>query len=172
MAVIPARPRKPKDKAKAEVGVQVAERWILARLRNRTFFNLADLNQAIGELLDPLNRRPMEHLGRSRREFFEMLDQPVLKPLPEQPYEFATWKKARVNIDYHIAFEKHYYSAPYTLIHEEVYVRATQSTVEIFFKNRRVSRPILASTRPGDTPPSPNTCQLLTRSTWSGRQSG
>jgi transposase len=139
VAVIPTRVRKPKDKAKAEVGVQVAERWILARLRNRTFFGLADLNQAISELLDSLNGRLMEHLGRSRREFFEMLDQPVLRPLPEQPYEFAVWKKARVNIDYHIEFGKHYYSVPYSLIHEEVYVRATQSTIEIFFKNRRVA---------------------------------
>jgi len=139
VAVIPARTRKPKDKAKAEVGVQVAERWILARLRNRTFFSLADLNQAIRELLDPLNRRTMKHLGRSRREFFELLDRPALRPLPEQPYEFATWKKARVNIDYHIEFKKHYYSVPHTLIHEEVDVRATESTVEIFFKNHRVA---------------------------------
>jgi transposase len=139
VAVIPTRVRKPKDKAKAEVGVQVAERWILARLRNRTFFGLADLNQAISELLDPLNGRLMEHLGRSRRELFQMLDQPALKALPEQPYEFAVWKKARVNIDYHIEFGKHYYSVPYSLIHEEVYVRATQSTIEIFFKNRRVA---------------------------------
>jgi transposase len=139
VAVIPTRSRKPKDKAKAEVGVQVAERWILARLRHRTFFGLADLNQAISELLDPLNRRPMEHLGRSRREFFELLDQPALRPLPEQPYEFAVWKKARVNIDYHIEFGKHFYSVPYGLIHEEVYVRATQSTIEIFFKDRRVA---------------------------------
>ena len=139
VAVIPTRVRKPKDKAKVEVGVQVVERWILARLCNRTFFSLADLNQAIRELLDKLNRRPMEHLGRSRREFFEMLDEPALKSLPELPYEFATWKKARVSIDYHIAFEKHYYSVPHTLIHEEVYVRATQTTIEIFFKNRRVA---------------------------------
>jgi len=138
-AVIPTRVRKPKDKAKAEVGVQVVERWILARVRNRTFFSLTDLNQAIRELLDELNTRLMEHLGRSRRELFEMLDQPALKPVPELPYEFATWKKARVNIDYHIQFEKHYYSVSHTLIHKEVYVRATQSIVEIFFNNRRVA---------------------------------
>jgi transposase len=138
-AVIPTRPRKPKDKAKVEVGVQVVERWILARLRNHTFFSLADLNQAIRELLDELNARPMEHLGRSRRQLFESLDQPALKPLPELPYEFAIWKKARVNVDYHIEFEKHYYSVSHTLIHKEVYVRATQSTIEIFFNNRRVA---------------------------------
>jgi transposase len=138
-AVIPTRPRKPKDKAKVEVGVQVVERWILARLRNHTFFSLADLNQAIRKLLDELNTRPMKHLGRSRRQLFESLDQPALKPLPELPYEFAIWKKARVNIDYHIEFEKHYYSVSHTLIHKEVYVRATQSTIEIFFNNQRVA---------------------------------
>ena len=138
-AVIPTRVRKPKDKAKAEVGVQVVERWILARLRNHTFFSLAALNHAICELLAELNTRLMEHLGRSRRQLFEMLDQPALKPLPELAYEFAIWKKARVNIDYHIVFDKHYYSVSHTLIHEEVYVRATQSTVEIFFNNRRVA---------------------------------
>ena len=138
-AVIPARPRKAKDKAKVEVGVQVVERWILARLRNRTFFSLADLNQAIRELLDELNTRLMKHLGRSRRELFEALDRPALKPLPEQPYEFAIWKEARVNIDYHVEFEHHYYSVPHTLIHEEVYVRATEGTIEIFFNNQRIA---------------------------------
>jgi len=138
-AVIPARVRKPKDKAKVEVGVQVVERWIVARLRNHTFFSLADLNRAIRELLDELNTRPMKHLERSRHELFQELDQPALKPLPEQPYEFATWKKATVNIDYHVEFEKHYYSAPYKLIHKEVYIRATQSTVEICFNNKRVA---------------------------------
>ena len=138
-AVIPARPRKAKDKAKVEVGVQVVERWILARLRNRTFFSLADLNQAIRELLDELNTRLMKHLGRSRRELFEALDRPALKPLPEQPYEFAIWKTARVNIDYHVEFEHHYYSVPHTLIHEEVYVRATEGTIEIFFNNQRIA---------------------------------
>jgi transposase len=117
----------------------VVERWILARLRNRTFFSLADLNQAIREFLDQINARLMKHLGRSRRELFEMLDQPALKPLPESPYEFALWKKARVNIDYHVEFEKHYYSVPYKLVREKVYIRAAESTIEIFFKNRRVA---------------------------------
>jgi transposase len=139
LAVIPTRVRKPKDKAKAEVGVQVVERWILARLRNHTFFHLVDLNRAIRELLDELNTRQMEHLERSRRELFEELDQPALKPLPEQPYEFAIWKKATVNIDYHVEFEKHYYSAPHELMQEEVYVRATQATVEIYFNRERVA---------------------------------
>ena len=139
VAVIPTRVRKPKDKAKVEVGVQVVERWILARLRNRTFFSLADLNQAIQEWLQELNDRPMAHLEYSRRALFQELDQPALRPLPEQPYEFAVWKKARVNIDYHIQFEKHYYSVPYTLIHKEVYVRATSSTIEVFHNRQRVA---------------------------------
>jgi transposase len=139
LAVIPTRVRKPKDKAKAEVSVQVVERWILARLRNRTFFSLADLNRAIRELLDELNTRQMEHLERSRRELFEELDKPALRPLPEQPYEFAEWKKATVNIDYHVEFDKHYYSAPYTLLHKEVWIRATQSTIEIFRNRKRVA---------------------------------
>ncbi len=137
--IIPTRVRKPKDKAKVEVGVLVVERWILARLRNRTFFSLADLNQAIRELLEELNSRTMKHLGQSRCELFETLDQPALKPLPEQPYEFAIWKKARVNIDYHIEFEKHYYSVPYTLGRQEALVRATERIIEIFFKHQRIA---------------------------------
>ena len=138
-AVIPARVRKPKDKAKVEVGVQVVERWILARLRNRKFFSLADLNNAIHELLEELNNRLMRHLGKSRSELFEALDQPALRHLPGLPYEFAIWKKARVHIDYHIEFKKHYYSVPYTLIRKEVFVRATERTVEVFYKHRRVA---------------------------------
>jgi transposase len=134
LAVVPARVRKPKDKAKVEVGVQVVERWILARLRDRTFFSLAALNGAVRELLDELNNRPMRHLGESRRELFESLDQPALSPLPAQPYEFAHWHKARVHIDYHVAFEKHYYSVPHTLKGKEVLVRATEKTVEIFYQ--------------------------------------
>jgi transposase len=137
LAVVPARSRKPKDKAKVEVGVQVVERWILARLRDRTFFSLAELNQAIGQLLVELNQRPMKHLGRSRQQLFLALDQPVLKPLPKQPYEFAYWKKARVHIDYHVALDKHYYSVPYRLKGKEVMIRATEKTVEIFYQRQR-----------------------------------
>ena len=137
VAVVPARVRKPKDKAKAEVGVQVVERWILARLRDRTFFSLAELNRAIRELLEELNNRPMRHLGQSRQELFANLDQPALASLPAQPYEFARWKKARVHIDYHVAFEKHYYSVPYALIGKEVDIRATEKTVEIFYRRTR-----------------------------------
>jgi transposase len=137
VAVVPARVRKPKDKSKVEVGVQVVERWILAPLRDRTFFSLAELNQSIWELLAELNDRPMRHLGQSRRELFESLDKPALAPLPTQPYEFARWKKARVHIDYHVSFEKHHYSVPYNLIGKEVDIRATERTVEIFYQRTR-----------------------------------
>jgi len=137
--VIPARVRKPKDKAKVEVGVQVVERWILARLRNWTFLSLTDLNRAIHSLLTELNDRPMRHLGKSRRELFETLDRPALRPLPAEPYEFAFWKKARVNIDYHVEFKQHYYSVPHELIGEQVFLRVTEHTVEIFHKRQRVA---------------------------------
>ena len=136
LAVIPARVRRPRDKAKVEVGVQVVERWILARLRNRTFFSLAELNRAIQKLLLELNDRRMEHLEKTRRELFEEVDRPALRPLPEKPYEYATFKNCRVNIDYHVEFEKHFYSVPYILIHEEVRLRATEHLVEIFHKSK------------------------------------
>ncbi len=139
VAVLPARVRKPRDKAKVEVGVQVVERWILAKLRNQTFFTLGDLNRSIRKLLEELNNRKMEHLEKSRRELFEEVDQPAMRPLPEKPYEYAIWKTARVNIDYHVDFEKHLYSVPYLLIHEEVRVRATERMVEIFHKSQRDS---------------------------------
>ena len=137
VAILPARVRKPRDKAKVEVGVQVVERWILARLRQRTFFSLAELNQAIRRLLAELNTRPMQHLEQSRRQLFETVDRPALRPLPERPYEFAEWKAARVNIDYHVEYDKHYYSVPHSLIHEEVQLRATEGLIEIFHKSQR-----------------------------------
>jgi transposase len=137
--VIPARSYRPRDKAKVEVGVQVAQRWILARLRNRAFFSLAELNEAIRELLAQLNSRPMKHLGASRRELFERLDQPALKPLPTSRFELAEWKTCRVNIDYHIEVDHNYYSVPYQLVGEQVEARATVTTVEVFFKSRRIA---------------------------------
>jgi transposase len=139
VAVVPARSKKPKDKAKVEVAVQVVERWILARLRDRTFFSLAELNQAIAALLRELNERPMRHLGLSRWELFLELDQPALQPLPQRPYEYAEWKKARVHIDYHVEFAKHFYSVPYALRGKEVFIRATEKTVEIFRHRQRVA---------------------------------
>jgi transposase len=137
VAILPARVKKPKDKAKVENAVQVVERWILARLRNRTFFSLAALNQAIRELLTELNDKPMQLSKRSRKQEFEEMDRPALRPLPAQPYEFAVYKMARVNLDYHIEFEKHFYSVPFALIHEEVRLRATENMLEIFHKSQR-----------------------------------
>ena len=139
VAVLPARPRKPKDKPKVENGVQNVERWVLAPLRKRTFFSLADLNKAMWPLLKALNERTMQHLSKSRQELFVELDQPALQPLPEKPYEFAEWKTVRVNIDYHVAFDKHYYSVPYTLRRPQVEVRATERMVEIFYQGEQVA---------------------------------
>ncbi len=137
--VIPARVRKPKDKAKVEVGVQIVQRWILARLRNQTFFSLAELNQAIAQALEVLNDRPMQKLGVSRREQFERLDRPALKPLPREQYVVRAWKECKVNIDYHIEVEHNLYSVPYQLMGERVEARYTQTTVEILFENKRIT---------------------------------
>ena len=138
-AVIPARPYKPRDKAKVEVGVQVVQRWILARLRNRRFFSLAELNQAIRELVDQLNDRPMRGWGTSRRALYEQIDRPALRPLPPTPYEYADWKRCRVNLDYHVEIEKHFYSVPFQLLRKEVEARITAQTVEIFHRGKLVA---------------------------------
>lgn len=137
--VIPARPRAPKDKAKVESAVLVAQRWILARLRDLTFFSIAELNQAIRKLLEELNDRPMQKLGASRRQLYERLDKPALKPLPIQRYEIEEWKDCRVNIDYHVEIGRRYYSVPHPLVGEEVEARFTTSIVEIYYKGRRVA---------------------------------
>ena len=138
-AVIPARVRAPKDKAKAEVGVQIVERWILARLRNRTFFSVTELNRAIAELLGELNNKPFQKLPGTRKSVFEAMDQPALKPLPVARYQFARWKKARVHIDYHVEVDGHYYSVPYQLIKKQLDIRITTNTVECFYKGKRVA---------------------------------
>jgi len=140
-AVLPARPRRPRDKAKVEAGVLVAKRWILAVLRHRTFYSLAELNAAIRECLERLNTRPMRRLGKSRRELFESMDRPNALPLPERPYEYAEWLKARVNIDYHIEVDHHYYSVPYRLLREKLDVRLTATPVEAFHRGERVALP-------------------------------
>ena len=137
--VIPARVRKAKDKAKVEAGVLLAQRWILAVLRNQTFFSLSELNEAIWEQLEILNGREMQKLEASRRELFERLDRPALKPLPQERYEISTWHRCRVNIDYHVEVDHNYYSVPYALIHERPEARATPSVVEVYFKGRRVA---------------------------------
>lgn len=138
-AVVPARACKPRDKAKVEAAVQGVERWVMAPLRNRTFFSLAELNRALREQLEAYNNRPFQKLDGSRRSLFDELDRPALKPLPATRYELAEWKQATVNIDYHVELDKHRYSVPYQLVHKKVEVRSTQSTVEIFFKGRRVA---------------------------------
>jgi transposase len=138
-AIIPARPYKPRDKAKVEVGVQVVQRWILARLRNRRFFSLAELNQAIRELVDLLNDRPMRGWGTTRRALYEQLDRPALRSLPPRPYEYATWKRCRVNLDYHVEIDKHFYSVPFRLLRQEVEARVTAKTVEIFHRGKLVA---------------------------------
>jgi len=138
-AIIPARPYKPRDKAKVEVGVQVVQRWILARLRNRRFFCLTELNQAIGELVGQLNDRPMRGWGTARRTLYEQLDRPALLALPPTPYEYADWKRCRVNLDYHVEIEKHFYSVPFRLLRAEVEARITARTVEIFHHGKLVA---------------------------------
>lgn len=137
--VIPARVRRPRDKGKVEAAVLVAQRWILAALRHRTFYHVNELNVAIGELLVKLNARVMRHVKASRRELYERLDRPALKALPATPYEYAQWKQARLNIDYHLVFDDHYYSAPYTLTGETLWVRATHTTIELIYKGKRIA---------------------------------
>jgi len=149
--VLPTRVAKPRDKAKVEVGVQVVERWILARLRNHTFFSFAELNQQIRRLLDVLNDRPFQKIEGSRRTLFESLDRPALQALPETPYEYAQWKKARVNIDYHIDVLGHYYSVPHTLVRQAVDVRISRGTVEVFHDGRRVAAHVRGRRKGGFT---------------------
>ena len=138
-SVIPARPGKPKDKAKVESSVLVVERWILAALRNHRFFSLAELNRAIAEKLVKFNQRPLQQMKASRQHLFETIDKPALAPLPAYRYEFAQWKKATVNIDYHVEVDRHYYSVPYQLRGKKLDVSSTATTVTVFHKNRRVA---------------------------------
>jgi transposase len=139
-AVLPTRPGRPRDKAKVEVAVLVVERWILARLRHRRFYSLAELNAAIAKLLKRLNEeKPLRRLGRTRRQLLEELDRPELKPLPVDPYVFAQWRVCRVGIDYHVEVEKHFYSVPYRFARAEVEVRLTSRTVEMFVRGERIA---------------------------------
>ena len=138
-AIVPARPKKPRDKAKVEVGVQVATRWVIAKLRKRTFFSLAELNAAIRDCIDEINNRVTRHLGASRRSLFEELERSKLKSLPPTEYMFAEWKQCRAGIDYHVEIDKHYYSVPYTLIRQELWASYTANTVEVFHRGKRVA---------------------------------
>ncbi len=138
-AVIPARSYKPRDKAKVETGVLIAQRWILAALRNHIFFSIEDANAAIEEKLVELNRRPFKKMSGCRRELFETIDRPALRPLPQRRYEFADWSMPKVNIDYHVEVGKHSYSVPYTLIHKRLDARMTATTVELLYRGSRVA---------------------------------
>lgn len=149
--VIPARAARPRDKGKVEAAVLVAQRWILAVLRNRLFTDLNEMNSAIDECLEKLNNRKMRHVQKSRKELFEELDRPALKPLPSSQYQYAEWQAARVNIDYHITYELHHYSVPYQLVHELMQVRATSTTIEIYHKGKRVAGHVRSYLRGGST---------------------
>jgi transposase len=144
-AIVPARPRRPRDKAKAETAVLLATRWIIAKLRNRQFFSLTDLNAAIRDCVTTLNDRPSRHLGTSRRALFEGLERSALKPLPAEPYVFAEWKECRVGIDYHVEIDKHYYSVPHHLLRERIWARITARTIEVFCRGTRVAAHVRSS---------------------------
>ena len=169
-AVVPARPRKPRDKAKVEVAVQVATRWIIAKLRNRRFFSLDEINAAIRELVAQLNDRVTRHLATSQRSLFDDLERPALKKLPAEPYLYAEWKECKVGLDYHVEVERHYYSVPHALLRETVWARITARTIEVF--HRGGWRLISDRTRTGGTRRCPSTCRRATGSMPTGRRSG
>jgi transposase len=150
-AVIPARPYRPRDKAKVETGVLIAQRWILAVLRHRTFYSLAEINAAIRQCLERLNTRLLRRAKKSRRQLFESLDYPSALPLPLSPYEYAEWIKARVNLDYHIQVDDHYYSVPYQLLHERLDIRQTAATIEAFHKGKRIAAHVRSYVKGGYT---------------------
>ena len=138
-AILPARPYKPRDKAKVEAAVLLVQRWIAARLRNRRFFSLDELNAAIREEVARLNGRVSRHLGASRQQLFEMLDRPAMPPLPPEPFVHADWRKVTVGADYHVRLEGHHYSVPHELIRQPLWARLTATTVEIFRAGKRVA---------------------------------
>ena len=139
VVVIPARPYKPKDKSKAEVGVQIVERWIMARLRHHTFFSLGELNQVIKTLLADLNQRPFKQLPGNRRQAFERLDQPALRPLPRQPYQYIDIKTVKVNIDYHVEYQQHHYSVPHQYVGERLELHASDTLIQLYFRRRAIA---------------------------------
>jgi transposase len=150
-AILPARPRKARDKAKVESAVLIAERWIIAVLRHRKFFSLAELNAAIRVLLEKFNNRRFKKLPGTRAEWFRDLDAPALRALPATPYEVARWLKAVVNIDYHVQVQGHNYSVPYQLIKETVEVRLQATTVELIYRGRRVAAHVRCFVKNGYT---------------------
>ena len=138
-AIMPARPRKPQDKSKAEVGVQIIERWILARLRHHTFFSLAELNQCIRSLLDEVNNKPFKQLKGTRQQWFESLDKPALMPLPKHTYQYTDIKTVKVNVDYHVQYDQHLYSVPHHLVGEKLALHAKENLIELYFHNQRIT---------------------------------
>ena len=168
-AILPARPYKPRDKAKVEVAVLVVQRWIVARLRNRRFFSLDELNAAIRELVAALNERVTRHLGASRRQLFEDLERPALKPLPATPYVYAEWQERTVGLDYHVEVDGHHYSVPHRLIRQKVWARVTEKTVEIFHDGQRVAA-ICAARRTAATRRCATTCRRAIGATPTGRR--
>jgi transposase len=149
--VLPARVMKPRDKAKVEVAVQIVQRFVLAKLRHRRFFSLAELNAAIRDCVAAINAKVMRHVGKSRNELLETIDRPALNALPTTPYSYAEWKRARVAPDYHIEVADHYYSVPSKLIRELVEARITSATVEIFHKGQRIASHAFSPVRNGHT---------------------
>ena len=146
-AIVPTRVRKPRDKAKVEVAVQLVQRWVLARLRHRRFFSLAELNAAIRDLIEALNARPMRHLGTSRRALFEAIERAALLPLPGEPHAYAEWRRCRAGIDYHVEVHGHWYSVPSRLVREVIEARITEHTVELFHRGTRVASHIRSPVR-------------------------
>ena len=138
-AIVPARPSKPKDKAKVENAVGCIERQVLAPLRDMTFTSIAEINSAIKPLLEKFNANKFQKMDASRKSLFEEIDKPALSPLPKHSYQYASWKKAKVNIDYHVCYKDHYYSVPYNYLHQEIELRVTNRIVECFYKSRRIA---------------------------------
>ena len=151
VAIVPARPGHARDKAKVEQGVLLVQRWIVAALRKRQFFSLAQVNDAIAELIGKLNQRPFRKLPDSRLELYQKLDRPALQPLPPRPYAFAEWKKERVRLDYHVEVDGHYYSVPYQLAQQPVEIRYTATTVEVLYRGKRVASHARSWDKPGTT---------------------
>jgi transposase len=150
-AVIPARPGRPRDKAKVEAGVLLVQRWILAVLRKRVFGSVAELNEAIAELLEKLNSKIMQRVGKSPKELFESLDKPSALPITSTRYVFSNWQKATLGLDYHIRADDHFYSVPFELIGKEVHIRLSTNTVEVFYRGNRVASHVRSSVKGGTT---------------------
>ncbi len=168
VAVLPARPRKPRDKAKVESAVQVVQRWIVAALRKRTFFSLLEVNEAITELLVRLNHKPFRKREGTRASLFAAVDQPALRPLPADRFEIGRWRKLKLELDYHVPAEGHFYSVPYQLVGQEVDIRVTAAPWRSFMT--ACAWPLTPAVLwPIKPPLSPRTGPRLTSSIWNGR---